>query len=190
MNNYNQELNKYYCFLKEAKIISKAQSDMYFKQKNITDTLKDSILTKLCRQKMCYVDATQTYYSASPNINYTQYSTQLEKSIWTYLFFLKKKDINFINFSPKVPACAYFISALDINDFWDRTVFYIPDNLINLSLKLIETNYGGLKDKINTTIIVDNDSYLDEIQLSETFKICEIIMFDNNKKPIVLQENE
>ncbi len=68
----------------------------------------------------------------------------------------------------------FLVSINEEVGYYDRTVFYISSGNVKLTERIIETNYGGLRDKIPTTIIVDNFDYIEDIALSDKFDVKEI----------------
>lgn len=182
MKDYKEQLNDFCNLIMSAQIISKEQADKYFSIYKIPEKVQKNLIRDITRKQICFYDESKNYFVAARNITYTVFTPDLEKAIWTYLFYLEKKPMSFVNFYPKVPACAFFMSNSTIDNIFERTVFYIPKGNVDLTLRIIETNYGGFKSPVNTILILDDFSYVNQLKFSEGFVIQDVIYIDENKK--------
>ncbi len=171
---YKNDVENYIKFINDAKIVNTMQSDLYFKINEIDETKKENILKTAARIGGIYLDEQSKCICSSRALTYKNFTTQHCKTIWLLLYLMQNEHFDFVNLEPKLPAVLYTVSINEEVGYYDRTVFYISSGNVKLTERIIETNYGGLRDKIPTTIIVDNFDYIEDIALSDKFDVKEI----------------
>lgn len=181
---YKNDVENYISFINDVKIINMAQSDLYFQIHEITDEKKENILKTALRIGEIYLDEQRKYICSSRALTYKDFTTQHCKTIWLLLNLMQNEHFDFVNLEPKLPAVLYTVSINEEVGYYDRTVFYISSGNVKLTERIIETNYGGLRDKIPTTIIVDNLDYVQDITLSDSFDIQEIYSVSEDGKVV------
>lgn len=170
LKNYQENFYLFCKFVETVGVCKPEQLEAYLTNIDIPSNIQNSLIRTGLKNKNVAFDG--TYYYSNSYVSYNQFSNALEKAIWYFVH--KCSHYNFFNFSPKLPASAYFLDNSN-NKTQDLTVFYIPKGTEGITTRIIETNYGGLQSLINTVIIVDDFEQVNNIILSEIFNIVDIV---------------
>ena len=165
-----------------AGIITTEQLNAFLKKRGLNNKRIESVKKILVKEKYAYVDDSNTYYSASPMITYSKYTDELKKAIW--LFIDSVPDMNYINFKCKIPCIAYICNDKTIreNNVNDFTIFCIRRGTESISSRIINTNFGDESCDINSIIIIDEPSQIEEIKLEKPIKIIAFAIISNDGK--------
>lgn len=173
--NFNDNYFKTLNFIKTANIMLATQFDLFCEKNKITDSQKGNIIKTLTNKRELFIDESKTFYMSSPNMNYSNFTTALEKTIWFYVSNCDK--YTYCNFSPKPPASAYMCGNTD-EEFSELTVFYIPEGTEKIQSRIIETNYGSMPSKVPTALIFPNENGLNDMYLSDVFDLKKVAIID------------
>lgn len=176
------EINEVSRLLSECHVLPVALIKSFLVKKDKTENQIENILNQFVKRKLGFFDDTKQYLKINKSYSLSNIDKGIVKSVYLMLDLINNIEEYF--FQNKNPHTLTFFNKTaerkGLSPVYD--VFYIPYGREQLDCYIINELANASEDTLNSFIVLDSESQIDKLNISDKVSIASYVLVSNDGK--------